>query len=331
MFSRAIAAIRRSAALGLVALCACPPSAARDTSPSAVVVRVLENHGKNCREVWPLLSADTQARFRSAANRRERDRDGFPRPVDPEQEGCSAAAWGEFKRDSARVVRQQGDDAVVTVDIVTRLPRYRHDLFPPAKVVPQEFRLVRESGAWRLVLSPPPSVERGPAWRPKEIGPVDVMMPERFNPGLIDKYEATAVVRASREALVPALQDPQRWAIVLPGVKAVQPAPPAGDAPRVLLRFDEADRTLPARLWPNAKPGTPRGDNSWVTWQAEETRESPVHFRGSWTLKAHEDGSTRITLVFYIDVKQWPGDSARRIFSAERIAQAVLDLEKAGR
>ena len=331
MFSRPNAASPWRSAVALIALALTLPAAAQDGDPVAVATRFHESVGKNCGAIWPLLSTGTQEQFRAAANRRERDRAGLPRPFVPEQEACSAATFSEFRRGSARIVRQQGDEAVVAVDLITRPSRYRYDIAPPAKVVTEETRLVREAGNWRVVRQPREDITRGPAWRPKEFGPVDVMVPERFNPGLIDKFEATAVVRASRDALEPALRDPQRWALALPGVKAVQPAEPAGETPRVLLRFEEADLVLPTRVRAYGKPASPSRDESSVMWDAEESKASPVHFRGSWKLKPHEDGSTRITLVFHLDIRQWPGDSARRIFTEERIAKAVENLEKAAR
>lgn len=328
---RAIAALSLPTALVLVTLALPLPAPAQDSDPAAVASKFLENLGQNCGAIWPLLSTGTQEQFRAAANRRERDRAGLPRPFVPEQEACSAATFGEFKRGSARIVRQQGDEAVVAVDLITRPSRYRYDIAPPAKVVTEEIRLMREAGSWRVVRQPREDITRGPGWRPKEFGPVDVLVPERFNPGLIDRFEATAVVRASADTLERALRDPQRWALALPGIKAVQPADPAGETPRVVLRFDEADLALPARVRLYAKPASPSREESSVMWDAEESKASPVHFRGSWKLKPHEDGSTRITLLVHLDIKQWPGDSARRIFSEERLAKAVLDLEKAAR
>jgi len=331
MLHRPIAAMSWPFAVALIALALPLPAAAQDGGPVAVATKFHESVGKNCGEIWRLLSSGTQEQYQAAANRRERDRAGLPRPFVPEQEGCSAATFSELKRGSARLVRQQGDEAVVAVDLNTRPSRFRYDIAPPVKVVTEETRLVREAGNWRVVRPPREDITRGPGWRPKEFGPVDVMVPERFNPGLIDKFEATAVVRTSADTLERALRDPQRWALSLPGVKAVLPADPAGETPRVLLRFDEADLVLPNRVRLYVKPASPSRDESSVMWDAEESKASPVHFRGSWKLEPHEDGSTRITLLFHLDIKQWPGDSARRIFSEERLAKAVLDLEKAAR
>jgi hypothetical protein len=140
-------------------------------------------------------------------------------------------------------VRQQGDEAVVAIDVVTHPSRYRYDLFPPAKLVSQEVKLVREAGAWRVDLPPIEDFTRGPAWHPQEFGPVDVMMPEQYHPGLIDNFEATAVLRASRDALERALRDPQRWALALPGIHAIEPAERLGDYARIRFRFEDPDRT----------------------------------------------------------------------------------------
>lgn len=39
--------------------------------------------------------------------------------------------------------------------------------------------------------------------------------------------------------------------------------------------------------------------------------------------------STRVTLHFIIRKRQWPGDMGERVHAPERIAEAVLGLEKA--
>lgn len=319
------------AVLALVALAFALPAAAQANDPVAAASKFVETRGTNCRELWPLYSSGTQESIRAAARRRERQRAGLPRPFEPEREACGVMNVDKPKRGASRLVSQQGDEAVVLVEVVTHPSRFRFDLFPPAKIVTEEVRLVREAGAWRVVLAEARKLPPDEGSRVLEIGPVDVRMPESFNPGLVDRIEATAVVAASRGALERVLRDPQRWALALPGVKAVQPAEAAGGAPRVLLRFEDPDRALPARVRIQGMNADQPRDPSTLTWDAEETPASPVHFRGSWKLDPHEDGSTRITLVLRIDVKQWPGDSARRIFAADRVAQSVLDLEKAAR
>ena len=66
-------------------------------------------------------------------------------------------------------------------------------------------------------------------------------------------------------------------------------------------------------------------------WDAEGGNYAPVYFRGSWRLEPHQDGSTRVTLLIVMIHNHWGGDVSQGIFSAERMAEAVLGLEKAAR
>jgi hypothetical protein len=227
-----------------------------------------------------------------------------------------------------RIVRQQGDEAVVAAKFVVEAPRHRYDFFAPSAVVTEELRLVREEGAWRVEL-PRVSIGRGPDWRLVEVGPVDVFYPVKSFSGLADRIEATAVVRASRDTLAPALRDPQSWARALPSVKEVQPLGRAGELERVQLFFAEPDRSLTITTKLSGKQVDRPLQETSLQWDAEGANKAPVYFRGSWRLQPHEDGSTRVTLLLVIIRGQWPGDVAGGFFSAERLAHAVLELEKA--
>jgi hypothetical protein len=241
-------------------------------------------------------------------HRRERERDGLPRAETPEQ---------------------QGDQAVVAADFVVEAPRHRYDLiFPPSAVVTEELRLVREGGGWRVDL-PRVSIGRGPHWRLVEIGPVDVFHPVKSFAGLAEQLEATAVVNAPRDALEPALRDPQSWARALPSVMAVQPLQRSREGERVQLSFAQPDRSLTVTTKLSGKQIDQPLEETSLQWNAEGASKAPVYFRGSWRLRPHQDGSTRITLLLVIIPGQWPGDVAREAFAPERMAQAVLDLERA--
>jgi hypothetical protein len=225
-------------------------------------------------------------------------------------------------------VRQQGDEAVVAAKFVVEAPRHRYDFFPPSAVVTEELRLVREGGAWRVEL-PRVSIGRGPDWRLVEVGPVDVFYPAKSFSGLADQLEATAVVSARSDTLEPALRDPQSWARALPSVKAVQPLQGTGEVGRLQLSFGEPDRSLTVTTRLSGKQVNQPLQETLLLWSAEGAIKAPVYFRGSWRLQPHEDGSTRVTLLLVIIRSQWPGDAAEGMFSAERLAQAVIDLEKA--
>lgn len=332
MVRRRLAALPVKAALAAAAIASLQPllSAAQAGDPVAAMRRYVEVRKSNCAKTWDLFTTASQEQIRANANRRERDREGLPRPFVAGEEACGASPVASPTPGTERLVSQQGKNAVVMVDNVRLISRHRYDVFPAKLIEKVPVSLAQENGEWRVVAKPIPQTERGTSWNPQEFGPVDVQMP-RVNPGMIDRYEATAVLPVTRSFMETAIRDPRRWALALPGVKAVQDAEPAGGQPRILLQFEEPGRTLPVRLRPALADENDREASSVIQWQAEEGPASPVHFRGSWTVRPHRDGSSRITLVFYLDLKQWPGGYAQRHFAAERLAQAVLALEKSAR
>ncbi len=332
MVASRLAALPTKAAVVAVAVISLQPalSVAQTGDPVAAMRRYNEVRKSNCAKTWDLFTKASQEQIRANANRRERDREGLARPFVAGEEACGASPVASPTPGTERLVSQQGENAVVMVDNVKMVSRHRYDIFPAKLIEKVPVSLVQEDGEWRVVAKPILQTERGTSWNPQEFGPVDVQMP-RVNPGLIDRYDATAVLPVTRGFMETAIRDPRRWALSLPGVKAVQDAEPAGGQPRILLQFEEPGRTLPVRLRPALADANDPEASSVIQWQAEEGPASPVHFRGSWTIRPHRDGSSRITLVFYLDVKQWPGDYAKRNFAAERIAQAVLALEKSAR
>lgn len=319
---------RVSALTFACALLAASAAHAQPGGPLEAAMKFFEaRQASHCGKVWPLYSAGTQENIRAVAQRRERERHGLPQAWKPEEHGCGKL--GTLKRGSARIVRQQGDEAVVAAVLMVRVSRRKYDVFPPATEVPEELRLVREGGAWRVDL---PRLPIGPRDRRLvEVGPVDVFYPLNFTRGLADRLEATAVVRASRDALEPALRDPQLWARLLPAIKAVQSLERSGEQERVQLSFTEPDRSLTVTTrFAGKQPDRPMDEIS-RTWEAAGGTYAPIYFRGSWRLQPHEDGSTRVTLLVVMTHDQWPGDVARGMFSPERMAEAVLGLEKTAR
>lgn len=276
-----------------------------------------------CSEVWRTFTAGTQENIRAQVHRYERERDGLPRTELPEEKYCR---WteGTLKRGTARIARQQGDETVVAAEFIVKEITTKN-FFPRFPTVTKELRLVREGGSWRVEL---PRVPIGrPHVRLVEVGPVDVFYPAKFSVGLADRLEATVVVGTPRDALESALRDATFWARALPSVKAVQPLEPTGEGERVQLSFTGADHSLTVTSSPPSKPFS-TGSEAAVVWVAEGGNKAPVYFRGSWRLAPYPDG-TRITLLLVVILNQWPGDAAEGSFSAERMAQAVLSLEKA--
>ena len=162
-----------------------------------------------------------------------------------------------------------------------------------------------------------------------EVGPVDLFYPVRSFKGLVSRLESTAVVRTPRDSLEPALRDPKLWARTLPAVTAVEVLERTGELERVRLSFTEPDRSITVETQLFGKKSEEPLRESQLQWIVEGANKAPVYFRGSWTLKPHEDGSTRVTLLLYFDLGQWPGDVSVGRFSPDRMAQAVLGLETA--
>lgn len=168
-----------------------------------------------------------------------------------------------------------------------------------------------------------------PGWRLIEVGPVDVFQEAGSQPGLHRKLTATAVSRVPRDTLDSALRAPKFWTLALPSVSAAQPLERTGGSERVRLAFAaEPERSLAVAVKLSGKPVEPTVPWTALQWIVEGGNKAPIYFRGSWKLQPHHDG-TRVTMELVIDPKQWPGDVAEGIFSAQRMAQAVLGLEKA--
>ena len=114
---------------------------AQALGPVETAVRYLQaSKAKRCDEVWSLYSAGTQENLRAAA----RGRDAAPEKACP---GMQAA----IKRGSPRLVREQGDEAVVEVVFRGRASASRHDT-GTITTWKQEVKLVREAEAWKVEL-----------------------------------------------------------------------------------------------------------------------------------------------------------------------------------
>ena len=274
-----------------------------------------------CGEAWRLYSAGTQENIRAEVRRSERERDGFPQAEKPQERYCWSP--GKLKRGSARIARQQGNEAVAAADFTVKVVSDRR-LFASYTVKTEELRLIREGGAWR-VERPRVAIGPGPGWRLTEVGPVDVL----YQPGypLHDQLQATVVVRAKRDVLHAALRDAMFWARALPSIEAVQPMERTGESERIQLSFAGAGHSLTVAVRTSGKPSS-EGSEAAVLWEVESGTKAPVYFRGSWRLKPYSDG-TRITLHLVLNRRQWPGDVAEGMFSAQRMANAVLELERA--
>jgi hypothetical protein len=120
------------------------PADARAQAPGPVeaTVKYLEaSKAKRCGEVWSLYSSGTRERQLAAA----RDR-GEAAP----EKSCPGML-GSLKRGGARLVREQGDEAVVEATFRGPASASRLDT-GTIRQWKQEVRLVREGGEWKVDL-----------------------------------------------------------------------------------------------------------------------------------------------------------------------------------
>ena len=304
-------------AVGTMALDASPQPAA----PVEAAVRYIDAGIKSrCTEVWERYSGGTQEYLRMRARRQERERAGLPTGEKPEETGCGRA--GKLKRGSARLVRLDRDEAMVHAVILDRVPRHRHDMFPPEVELPQVIRMVRERGDWKVELKREyaPSTHRELA----EVGDVDVFFDSRVPAGLQGRYEASAVIRAPRTAFEKLLRDPSAWAVVLPSFKAIEALEPVGDRARVRLSLQDPAPPVVYFLSMSPPPPDPRAGNTTLQWNPETGFKAP-YLRGRWDIEPNADGSTRVKLSFVMDPGHWPEGH----FTPEKLGNAVRDLGKA--
>ena len=301
-----------------------PPARQAEAQPGDPVEAALKHidsrYAFRCADVWASLTRGTQENIRAQVRRRERERAGAPTGEKPEEAHCGKS--GKLKRGSARLVSSKGDEAIVSVIILDRVPRSRYDLFPPESELPEQITLVREGGAWKVDL---PRVPVQPSHADlQEVGDVDVLVGQRVN-GLHQNLEATAIVRVPLGALDAALADPAAWGGALPSFQSIERMERVGDVDRVRIAFVDPG---PAVVFKVSR-GAPRSemDNRAVLWNVEDEVKAPAYMRGRWQLDPNTDGTTRVTLRLVIDPRHWPEGH----FSAERLGNAVRDFEKAAR
>ena len=275
-----------------------------------------------CPKVWPLYSKGTQDSIRTEARRQEREREGASLELKPETMYCGLNVGGaKYRKRTARLVREQGNEAVVSAELEARLSRGRYDIMPPNKIWTEEIRLVREGGAWRVTRK---VIRQGPDTKwVTEMWPVDVRYNEAPVPGMHSTIEATAVVRALGVAGV--LTDPKRWAGAFSSVKTAESLGQVDGMERVRLTFTN-DQSLTILV----RPVSRSYDESTLAWDAEGGGKAEPYARGRWVIKSLPDGS-RITLRLVYDPRPMPKGVGPDVFSPQRAAEALLALEKTAR
>ena len=159
------------------------------------------------------------------------------------------------------------------------------------------------------------------------IGDVRVTIGPPPLPGRHQIFEATAVSRIPRDALERALRDPKGWAVALPSFKAIEPLGTTVQVQRARLAFAGVETPIVVTVKLAGRMTNAQTDWTSVLWSPEEELKAPVYMRGEWYLAANADGGTRVRLTIVIDPRHWPG--SERLFSSERMANALLDLERA--
>lgn len=283
--------------------------------PLDAAIRFFEaNEARRCAEAFTLYTKGTQEHIRTELHRYERERDGPPLGSTPETLYCNPTQ--RTRRGTLRLVRQGGGEAIVAREFT--VGRWFDKFFNKYREGTEEVRLVIEDGAWRVDMPPAPSSKRNPRNRLVEVGRVDVT----YSPPTVlgEVVEATMATRAPRSQLEAILRDPVSWANLFPLVQTIDVLESTGDSQRVRLVFSGWDQPVTFSV---KTPGE-RIDRL----RFDSTHNVGIMFRGYWNLSQHHDG-TRVTLHFIIKKRQWPGDMGERLHAPERIAEALLGLEKA--
>lgn len=304
-------------------LAAC--EAESDDDPVAATKRFLSAVSRgDCMEAWSHYSFGAQENIRREVHRMYREADRPLEAVTPENRYC-VGGYGELKSGSARLIKKRDNEAVVAVVLSsgTRLALLPF-LSKPYREWNAEMQLVREVGTWKIERPRVPIGRKG--WELVEVGPVDVAYSLHSDPKR-KWVEATAVLRAPREALQQVLLDAESWPRLLPELSRVEVIDTSEGDKRLRLRFGAWDQPIVVETKPHGNLVSPRLPWSTLQWIARDVGSTSVLFTGAWKLRPRYEG-TWVTLSLVIEPDQWPADLASRIVSADRIAAAVLALEE---
>jgi hypothetical protein len=294
------------------------------SGPVETTVRYYEaSEASRCKEVWGLYSKAMQGHIRSDVAQSVHARGSGGAEIKPEEARC----WkdGAHQRLDARLVGMQGDRATVAVIMRGRISRGRWDTPGEMTQWTEEVRLVREGGAWKID-GPRSNEEKLPGVL-LDAAEVRVRISPTPEPGRHQVLEAMAISRVSRDALDAVLVDPQAWAAALPSFKAIEPLERSGKVGRARLAFADPATAIPVTVRVSGKPNNAKAGFTSLFWDVEQELKAPVYMRGEWYLGANNDGTTRVKLTIVIDPRHWPG--SERLFSAQRMADALVELEKA--
>jgi hypothetical protein len=298
---------------------------AQPGGPVETAVKYLEAaQASRCREVWALYSNASQEHIRSQVHRLARERGNLRSEEKPLEYSCSKP--DKHKRIDTRLVRTYGDEATVAVVWRGRVSRRFYYLPGPMTEWTEEVKLVREGGAWKVDLPRPKEQKRLDELI--ELGDVEVSIGLAVA-GLHQKLEAEGFSRVPRDALDAVLRDPRVWAAVLPSFKAIEQRERAGNLDRALLSFADPAPQIPVTVSLTGRPVDAKERSTSLQWKVEKDAKAPVYMRGQWFLDTTDSGTTRVRLTLVIDPRHWPG--SEDLFSAERLANSLRDLEKAAK
>ena len=275
-----------------------------------------------CTEVWAFYSKATQEHIRVVVHRYARERGDLRSEERPLAHNCTKP--DKHKRIDTRLVRAQGDEATVAVVWRGRVSTRFYYLPGPMTEWTEEVKLVREGGAWKIDLPRPKEHKR--LDKLVAFGDVEVSIGLAVA-GLHQRLEAEGFSRVPRDALDAVLRDPRAWATVLPSFKAIEPLERIGNLDRAQLSFADPATPIPVTARLAGRPVDARERSTSLQWQVEKDVKSPVYMRGQWFLDTTDNGTTRVRLTLVIDPRHWPG--SENLFSAERLANALRELERA--
>jgi hypothetical protein len=114
--------------------------------PLDLAMRFFEaNQAGRCADAFPLYAKGTQENIRAGKHRRERERDETVGLRTPEDQHCYS--FRQTRRGSVRLVRQNGDEAIVAREYTVGHWSNKYIKLGPWQEGSEELRLIREDGA----------------------------------------------------------------------------------------------------------------------------------------------------------------------------------------
>lgn len=314
----------RAVLLLATALAASAGALARPGDPVEVTAKHYDDwQAGRCAEVWDSFSRRMKRYITEEERRRVLGRSGKPAEEKPEEHRCGRNR--SHKRLEVNLVQVQGERATVVVKMRGRVPQSRYGLIDPMKEWTEQVLLIREDGVWKID-GPRPHEEKraGDGMREADVR-VTLHPPNEVNGHRV--LEALAVSYLPRASLVAALTDPKDALALLPSFKSIELLEWNGKVGRARLAFAQPSPPIPVTLRLSGEPNFPNARFTSFFWDVEQEFKAPVYMRGEWHLGVDAGEATLVKLTIVLDPRHWPG--SERLFSADRMVDALLGLEKA--